>query len=356
VASHATRPRLRPAHPGRTARRPRTAHAHPRTAPRSRRPRLTAVAVAVAAAGAVLLTGATAHAEPSPAEYEQMIDVAWNRLEPVIEQHNAARIQLQQNKAKQAVLMRRIQPLQLQIDLAMAKVGEMAARAYMGANTSVFNALLTSGSPTKLADQLSFLDQVARTQRAQISNVTDLKAKYEAQKRPLDALVTQLAKTEAALAAQEKAINTEIKRLQALRLRAYGAAGGLGELRPAPCPVTYPGGAAGIAVKYACAQIGKPYVWGADGPDSYDCSGLTMAAWAKAGVYLPHNAAAQKREIPSVSRANLRPGDLVFYYSDVHHVGMYVGGSWIVHASMAGVPIKMRDIDAAPIVGYGRPG
>jgi cell wall-associated NlpC family hydrolase len=312
--------------------------------------------VAVAATGAVLLTGAAAQAEPTPAQYEQMIDVAWNKLEPIIEMHNAARAQLAANRAKQAALAKRIQPLQLQVDLAMSKVGEMAIRAYKGGNTSMLNALLSSGSPTQLADELSFLDQVARSQKAQISNVTDLKAKYETQKAPLDALVAQLAGDEANLAAQEKAINAEIKRLQALRLKAYGAGGGLGELRPAPCPVNYPGGKAGIAVKFACAQIGKPYVWGADGPGSYDCSGLTMAAWAAAGVSLPHNAAAQKRAIPSVSRANLRPGDLVFYYSDVHHVGMYVGGSWIVHASMAGVPIKMRDIDAAYIAGYGRPG
>jgi cell wall-associated NlpC family hydrolase len=323
------------------------------------RPRsaLTLLFTAVTAAGVVLLTGATARADPTPAQYEQMIDDAWNKLEPVIEKHNAARAQLAQNRAKQAALAARIQPLELQVDLAMSKVGEMAAQAYMGRNnTSAVNALLSSGSPTKLVDQLSFLDQVARAQRAQISNVTDLKGQYETQKRPLDVLVVQLAKAEADLATQEKAIDAEIKNLQALRLKAYGASGGLGDLRPAPCPVTYPGGAAGIAVKFACAQIGKPYVWGADGPNSYDCSGLTMAAWAKAGVSLPHNAAAQKRAIPSVSRANLRPGDLVFYYSDVHHVGMYVGGGWIVHASMAGVPIKMRAIDAAYIAGYGRPG
>ncbi len=313
--------------------------------------------VALATAlGIVFFSGAAASADPTPAELEQQIDQAWNRLEPIIEQHNAVKAQLAVNKAKSEQLARQIEPLALQVDLAMSKVSDLAQAYYKGGNTSAFNALLSSGSPTKFADQLDLLDQVARFQAQEVSGVTKLRAQYEQQKKPLDNLVAQLAITEAQQAAVEKEINAEIARLQALRLKAYGSGAGLGSLRPAPCPYFYPGGPAGIAVKYACAQIGKPYVWAAAGPNAFDCSGLTLAAWAKAGVSLPHNAAAQKRAVPAVSRANLRPGDLVFYYSDVHHVGMYVGGDWIVHASMPGVPIQMRKIDAAPIAGYGRPG
>jgi cell wall-associated NlpC family hydrolase len=110
-----------------------------------------------------------------------------------------------------------------------------------------------------------------------------------------------------------------------------------------------------VAVSFACAQIGKPYGWGQAGPDAYDCSGLTMAAWAEAGVSLPHNAAAQRDVVSYVDRSDLRPGDLVFYYSDLSHMGMYVGGGWIVHASRAGVPIQMSPIDRSPVHSYGRP-
>jgi cell wall-associated NlpC family hydrolase len=98
------------------------------------------------------------------------------------------------------------------------------------------------------------------------------------------------------------------------------------------------------------------YKWGAAGPTNYDCSGLTMAAWAKAGVSLPHNAADQKRAVTSISKSSLRPGDLVFYYSPVHHVAMYIGSGWIVHASQAGEPVQMRVMDNGSINGYGRPG
>ena len=131
---------------------------------------------------------------------------------------------------------------------------------------------------------------------------------------------------------------------------------GGGPLRPAPCPAGYPGGPAGAAVKFACAQIGKIYVWGAAGPDHFDCSGLTMAAWAKGGVSLPHSARQQHGVTKRISRAELRAGDLVFYYGDLHHVAMYVGDGWVVHASQSGKPITMKRVDDGDINSYGRPG
>ena len=309
----------------------------------------------VATVGLMIGIGATAHASPSVSELEAQIDQMWNQLEPLIEKHNATRIQLGDNKKKVADLTKQIAPLQLEVDLATAKVSALAVHYYKGSQASALNALLSSGSPVAFAEQLELLEQISRAQKADISDVTTLKAKYEEQKRPLDELVAQLAATEADLAAKEKVINAEIKRLQALRLQAYGTTGGLGVLRPAPCPVVYPGGKAGIAAKFACAQIGKPYVWAADGPGSYDCSGLTMTSWRQAGISMPHNAAAQRRAIPSVSRANLRPGDLVFYFSDLHHVGMYVGDGWIVHAPRANDVVRMQRMDRMSIHSYGRP-
>lgn len=297
-----------------------------------------------------------AHADPSPAQIEAQIDQLWNQVEPTIEAHNAIKAQLAVNKAKVAQLTEQIHPLQLQVDAAMSKVNQIAVEYYMGAPASALNALLTSGSPTTLADQITTLNMIARGQADQISDVAKLKATYDAQKKPLDDLVAQLDAQEADLAAKERTINAEIKRLNDLRLAAYGAGGGIGVLSPVPCPLTYPGGPSGVAVQYACRQIGKTYVWGAAGPDHFDCSGLTMAAWAQAGVHLPHNAYEQRQMVMAVSRANLRPGDLVFYYSDVHHVGMYIGGNWVVHASRAGEPIRLRQMDLAPIKSFGRPG
>jgi peptidoglycan DL-endopeptidase CwlO len=323
---------------------------------RPRHPLPTAVIGVFAGLLVALAPAVHAHADPSPAQLEAQIDAEWNQLEPIIEQHNSISEKLKANRAKVAQLTEQIRPLQLQVDLAMTKVTEISVQFYKNGPATAFNALLTSGSPTALGDQLATLNMIARGHAEQIKDVTDLKARYDAEKRPLDELVAQLAAQEADLAAKEKTINAEIKRLNDLRLAAYGSGGVIGSLAPVPCPVSYPGGAAGKAVDFACRQIGKRYVWGSAGPNTYDCSGLTMAAWAAAGVRLPHNAYEQRQVTTAVSRANLRPGDLVFYYSDVHHVGMYVGGSWIVHAPHSGDVVRMRQIDSAPIKSYGRPG
>ena len=92
-------------------------------------------------------------------------------------------------------------------------------------------------------------------------------------------------------------------------------------------------GSAGAAVQFAMAQVGDAYVYGAAGPDAYDCSGLTMAAWGAAGVALPHSSSAQYGSGPHISASALQPGDLVFYYSPISHVGMYIGNGMIVHAA-----------------------
>ena len=108
-----------------------------------------------------------------------------------------------------------------------------------------------------------------------------------------------------------------------------------------------PSVAAGIAVEAALSRQGMPYVWGATGPDEFDCSGLVMWAWQQAGVTIPRTSAEQAAGLTEVPLDQLRPGDLVTFYSPVSHVSMYVGHGMVVHASMPGVPIKVVPLDAA---------
>ncbi len=316
----------------------------------------------VAAVAAVLIAPlawpvSPAHAQPTPQEIEAEIDQAWRQLAPIIEQHNATREELKDLRRKADRLAEKIVPLQLKVDLAMAEVSEMTVIAYKsGGNISPFHALLTSDSPYMLTGRMALLDQVAQARQRQVAKLVETKEEYEAEKAELDRLVQELAEREAELQARAAEIDAEIERLQALRIRAYGTTNATGNLRPAACPAEYDGGPGSKAAQFACEQIGKPYVWGSAGPDSYDCSGLTMAAWGQAGVSLPHNAAQQRNVTRYVNRSELRPGDLVFYYGDLSHVAIYVGGGWIVDASQPGVPVKMRSIDApGPIHSYGRP-
>jgi peptidoglycan DL-endopeptidase CwlO len=119
--------------------------------------------------------------------------------------------------------------------------------------------------------------------------------------------------------------------------------------QPSPPPAPAASGRGQAAVSYALAQLGDPYVYGAAGPDAYDCSGLTMAAWAAAGVSLPHSASMQAAAGTPVSISALMPGDLVFYYSPISHVGMYIGNGQVVHAPHTGSVVQIVPVSSMPI-------
>jgi cell wall-associated NlpC family hydrolase len=110
-------------------------------------------------------------------------------------------------------------------------------------------------------------------------------------------------------------------------------------------PVVAPTHVAQVAVDTALAQLGKPYVWAGTGPNGYDCSGLTQSAYRAAGIELPHSSGAQSKVGTPVPRASLQPGDLVFFYSPVGHVGVYIGNGLMVHAPTTGDVVKIANID-----------
>ena len=116
-----------------------------------------------------------------------------------------------------------------------------------------------------------------------------------------------------------------------------------------------PAGRVAAVVRYAYAQLGKPYAWGAAGPSAFDCSGLTMMAWAQAGVSLPHSSRAQFGVGRQVTRAELRAGDLIYRNSPISHVSLYVGNGMQVAATHTGSTIKLQSAWQGAIVGFSRP-
>ncbi|GAA5176912.1 C40 family peptidase [Rugosimonospora acidiphila] len=315
------------------------------------------VGLVAAVSGLVLAVGATtASAAPqTPGQLEAQIDQKWNQLEPLLEQWDGVHQNLVNNQAKVAGLQKKIKPLQQQVDLAMTRISALSAKYYEYGPSSNLNALLESGDPTTLVDQLGMLDAVSRSQTQSISDVVKLRQQYQKQEAPIDAMVAQLSRQQQQLTTQRTQLQSQLNQLQQMRLAAYGSGAGTGEYRPVACPQVYTGDAGSKAAQFACDQIGKSYVWDADGPDSYDCSGLTLASWRSVGVTIPHNAYQQKQTTTPVSKANLKPGDLVFYYSDVHHVVIYVGNGWVVSAPTFGKPVQMQKINTSVVNGYGRP-
>jgi cell wall-associated NlpC family hydrolase len=305
----------------------------------------------------VAIAPSSALAEPTVSSIEKQIDAANNKLEPIIEDYNRVHSLLAGNQAKVAGLTAKLRPLELQSSIAMQRVQPIITQMYMAGPNLTARLLLQNGSTDSLLNNLTLLGVIAHNQQAQIASLLAARDKYRATKRQLDAAAATLSKQNTQLAAQKKTIQAQLDALQKLRQKVYGSSGGpVGTLRPVVCPFTYIGGAAGVAVRTACSQIGKPYVWAADGPSSFDCSGLTLYAWAKAGKTLRHYTQWQWEDTTPISRSQLQPGDLVFFYPpSLHHVGIYVGGGWMVHAPHTGDYVRMARIDSYPIGGYRRP-
>lgn len=309
-----------------------------------------------AIATALVAPASVANAQPSLQDIQRQIDAKSKALEKVVEQYDKTNEQLKATRAKAATLQTQMAPLQSKVDAAYARVGDLAAQAYMGGRVSATSALLDAGSADGFIDQLSSLDQLARSQRAEIDGYTQLKAGYDAQKKQLDAVQAQQVAQQKSLAGQKSTIQGQLNKLYDLRRQAYGSAQvtpgtGAGTSAPSAPSVS---GRAGAAVSYAYGALGKPYVWGADGPDGYDCSGLTLAAWRAAGVSLPHNAAMQWDATTHISRSQLAPGDLVFYDS-LGHVAIYVGSNKVIHAPTFGDVVKISSVDMMTPYGFSRP-
>ena len=211
---------------------------------------------------------------------------------------------------------------------------------------------------------------LARAARAALDRQLSLSAR---QKKDHDAVHTKLAGVEALLAAltpeQIAAVRQSEKDAAAKGQQRSAAAGALG---PPGAQGTQDAqdaqGASGTAaeddkpsapgrraVRYALRQLGKPYRWGAQGPDSYDCSGLTSQAWAHAGTPVPRTSQEQWARLPRVPLSRLRPGDLVVYFPDATHVALYIGDGKVVQAPRPGEDVKVSPLGFAPVLGAVRP-
>ncbi|WFF01082.1 C40 family peptidase [Micromonospora sp. WMMD964] len=313
--------------------------------------------IALAGMSAALIAPtAVARAEPSPADLTRRIETSSTELERVVESYNKLREEIKTNEAAVARLQARIGPLEQQAKQSQADVAELASTAYKSGGLRTADALLGSEGATALLDRLGTLDQLTRQRQERISGYTADQRRLLDEKARLDATLTRQAAQARQLTAAKKQIEQDLSRLYELRRQAYGAATERPEPKAAATEaknVPAVAGDAGAAVRYAFGALGKPYVWAGDGPNGYDCSGLTSAAWRAAGRSLPHNTRMQWSAVAHIGRGDLRPGDLVFY-SGLGHVALYVGDGQVIDAPSAGRNVLKRGMNMMPIQGYGR--
>jgi cell wall-associated NlpC family hydrolase len=240
------------------------------------------------------------------------------------------------------------------VDAYEPQLRVIASTGYTGENQSKLAAFLTSESATELVQQWTTLDLIAAHTNEVISSVAVLKEAAEEAQALADEAAARAAAGLAELQAQQAEVRERVEEYEAdfdrltdeeqaaVTTTLAGpalAAPTVGELPLAP------GSAAAVAIDTALAQVGDPYVWGASGPDGFDCSGLTSFAYAAAGVALPHSSRSQASLGRQVSRSELQPGDLVFFYDPVSHVGLYIGNGMMVHARTYGQPVAVTSVD-----------
>jgi cell wall-associated NlpC family hydrolase len=323
------------------------------------RNRIITALTGVALAGSVgFVPSSPAQAEPDIDDVQQRVDTLFHEAEQAQERFHDAKLELTGLRRDLDALEADEERQDEQLEAVRAQVAESLVREYAGSSTSAAGRLFVSEDPAAFLTQLSTMSTYQNLQG-------DLLASYSAEVKALglrrsatEARAAQVEETQDELAEEKETVDAKLAEAEDLleRLKAEEREELLSRGSARVPSGVDASGRAGAAISYAMAQVGDAYVYGAAGPSAFDCSGLTMMAWAQAGVSLPHSSSAQYSSGPHVAESDLQPGDLVFYYSPISHVGMYIGNGMIVHAANPGTGVVVSELHSMPYVGAVRPG
>ncbi|MCX4982925.1 C40 family peptidase [Streptomyces sp. NBC_00572] len=373
------------------------AHRKPKQSPLGGQAGRTAATLALASAATATLFEGSGHAEPRPttAQVKEKVDRLYEEAEVATERYNGAKEKADEARAAFERLRDEAARRTQRLNTARDGLGAMAAAQYRSGGLDPAVQLALTSDPDRYLERAALAEKAADRQAAAVSAVRrelaavrQLRAESTGRLDALRGHETELRRQKAAVLGKLQAARTLLARLTAEERARYEAAeagrdgsdrdgsgttagtsgtGGTATAATATTradrssggdrgPVTAPNARAAQAVSFAHAQLGKPYVWGATGPSAYDCSGLTQAAWRAAGVSLPRTTYTQINAGRRVSRSQLAPGDLIFFYSGISHVGLYIGGGQMIHAPRPGAPVRVAPIDEMPFAGATRVG
>lgn len=343
--------------------------------PRSTARRWARVAVPVAVTGALLgLAVVPASAQPTTAPPTTAADAAQavadtaHQIEALGEQVNDAELALGDLQTAAAAAQATAAQADAQVAALQPQVDAIVISGFVDGVPSGLETVLTSGSADEMLQRWSTINQLTDHTDAVLAQLSAAQQAAATARAAADQAQAQAAASLADLQTQQSQLQTQLAsyratyaQLAAPQRAAVSTAVGGPELSAASmadaayaAPAAAPSEAAATAIQTALAQVGKPYVVGAAGPDGFDCSGLTQYAYAAAGISLPHSSRAQSGLGVPVARADLQPGDLVFFYSPVSHVGMYIGNGQMVHASVSGRPVAVTSVDQRGYAGARR--
>ncbi len=282
------------------------------------------------------------------------LDAAGDRLQTATEEYNEARLRRAALDEQLAASRGKVQASEARLAGARERLGTAVRDLYMhpGSNLNAYFQAKSAGQLQR-GNALAGFASVSVDQL--ILDVRKAKAAESATLNRLEALRAEAKREESAMAARQRDAQSALSRTRRLLADRAGAsavaarrradlasAGDVALQRLGPAPAARASAAKAIAT--AAAQIGDPYQWGAAGPDRFDCSGLTMYAWAAAGVSLPHSSRAQFSSLPKVPLSEIQPGDLVFRGSPIHHVAIYEGNGVVIAAPHSGESVRRQSL------------
>jgi cell wall-associated NlpC family hydrolase len=331
----------------------------------------------IAALGGSVLVASPSTADPSIGDVRVRVERLYHEAEQASERYNDARLRLHEARTRWEALQSDLDRQRDRVEAVRDQVAADVVAQAQGQALSTASQLLLADDPDEFLSELTTLSAY-NAQRADVVaqlgvQVDRLEVREGLAQKQVDTMAqarTQLAEEKAQIderAAEAKSLlgrleEQQRRRQELARQRAERQAAQRDAQRVSRSSVRVPvstapaSGRASAAVAYAMAQVGDAYVYGAAGPSAFDCSGLTMMAWAAAGVSLPHSSSAQMGSGTPVSTSALQPGDLVFYYSPVSHVAMYIGNGMIVHAANPSVGVEVSPLSSMPLAGAVRPG
>jgi cell wall-associated NlpC family hydrolase len=320
-------------------------HKHARTHART----AAVTIITLSTVGLGVATASPAAAAPDTNDIDAVqarVDRFDNQAEAAHKRHDAVQKRLTGNRAQLTALTTGIQRQRRVMDELRARVASTIVGEYdaTGGASAPARQPLTSDSEVLLTN-VTLVSEDAGQRADALTQTNAQLAQLNQRRTALRDQVTMLSGLERNLRVQEQRVDARAANSSALldRLEEKAAAERMARL-------------GGPVLAYAKSQVGKAYVYGAAGPSSFDCSGLTMMAWSQSGVSLPHSSSAQYSSGPHISESELQPGDLVFYYSPISHVGLYIGNGQIVNALNPGAGVQISGLHDMPYVGAVRPG